>query len=93
MQDSQLLLNYRGSAWVDEDLALADALSKGPQAGDRAPDVGGLRRSSVGHPLRLFELLRGTAHTLLLYLDGAAGHARADQEARHLKVSGRAQAV
>ena len=84
MQDSQLLLNYRGSAWVGEDLALPDALSKGPQAGDRAPDVGGLRRSGVGHPLRLFELLRGTAHTLLLYLDGAVGHAQADREARHL---------
>jgi hypothetical protein len=75
---------------VGEDLALPDALSKGPQAGDRAPDVRGLRHSGVGHPLRLFELLRGTAQTLLLYLDDAAGHARTDREARYLKVSGRA---
>jgi 2-polyprenyl-6-methoxyphenol hydroxylase-like FAD-dependent oxidoreductase len=84
MQDSQLLLNYRGSAWVGEDLAMPDALSKGPQPGDRAPDVGGLRRTGVGRLLHLFELLRGTAHTLLLYLNNAADHPLIGQDARRL---------
>jgi hypothetical protein len=34
--------------------------------GDRAPDVVGLRREKVGFPLRLFDVLRGTVHVLLI---------------------------
>jgi 2-polyprenyl-6-methoxyphenol hydroxylase-like FAD-dependent oxidoreductase len=84
MQDSQLLLNYRHSPWVGEDRETAVALAGGPQAGDRAPDIGGLRGMGVGRPLRLFELLRGTAHTLLLYLGRPAEQGFSDNEARHL---------
>jgi 2-polyprenyl-6-methoxyphenol hydroxylase-like FAD-dependent oxidoreductase len=69
--DSMLYLGYRDSAWVAEDLAAPDLLADGPRPGDRAPDVWGLRREGLGFPLRLFDLLRGPAHTLLLYVDGS----------------------
>ena len=38
----------------------------GPRAGDRAPD-GVLRDAERGEPRRLFAVLRGTRHTLLLF--------------------------
>jgi 2-polyprenyl-6-methoxyphenol hydroxylase-like FAD-dependent oxidoreductase len=69
--DSMLYLGYRDSAWVGEDLAAPDLLVDGPRPGDRAPDVRGLRREGIGFPLRLFDLLRGPRHTLLLYADGS----------------------
>jgi 2-polyprenyl-6-methoxyphenol hydroxylase-like FAD-dependent oxidoreductase len=59
-EDSQLFLSYRG-------LDAETASFAGPGAGDRAPDVLGLRRRLVRHSTRLFDLLRGTHHTLLLY--------------------------
>src|SRR5262249_39605256 len=62
--------NYRGSDWVGEELSRPEALAGGPEPGDRAPDVAGLLREGLGFPLRLFDLLRGTHHTLLVY--GAA---------------------
>jgi 2-polyprenyl-6-methoxyphenol hydroxylase-like FAD-dependent oxidoreductase len=65
--DAQLTVNYRGSALVGERLSRPDALAGGPQPGDRAPDVTGLRRAGVEFPVRLFGLFRGTPHTLLLY--------------------------
>src|SRR5262249_48065885 len=52
-----------------------DALLVGPKPGDRAPDVAGLHRQGVGHPLRLHDLIRGTRHTLLVYADGSADEA------------------
>jgi 2-polyprenyl-6-methoxyphenol hydroxylase-like FAD-dependent oxidoreductase len=64
--DSQLGVNYRTSAWVAEHQSRPDALAGGPQPGDRVPDVQGLRRDGIRFPLRLFDLLRGTHHTLLL---------------------------
>jgi hypothetical protein len=65
--DSQLYVNYRGSAWVAEKLSRPEALAGGPRPGDRAPDVSGLRREGLAFPLRLFDLFRGTHHTLLVY--------------------------
>jgi hypothetical protein len=59
-EDSQLFLSYR-------DAGADTASCAGPVAGDRAPDVLGLRRRFVRHEARLFDLLRGTHHTLLLY--------------------------
>ena len=59
-EDSQLFLSYRDTGADTASLA-------GPVAGDRAPDVLGLRRRFVRHDARLFDLLRGTHHTLLLY--------------------------
>jgi 2-polyprenyl-6-methoxyphenol hydroxylase-like FAD-dependent oxidoreductase len=66
-EDSQLGIHYRGSAWVGEDLSHPEALAGGPQAGDRAPDVPGLRRDGVSFALRLFDIFRGPHYTLLLY--------------------------
>jgi FAD binding domain len=49
-----------------------DGAGSGPRPGDRAPDCRGLQRPAVNHPLRLFELLAGPDHTLLLYADDPA---------------------
>lgn len=65
--DSQLFLNYRTSAWVANEVDLSPEHASGPLAGDRAPDVGGLRRPFVRYDSRLFDLMRGTHHTLVLY--------------------------
>ncbi|MBX3411727.1 MAG: FAD-dependent monooxygenase [Pirellulales bacterium] len=66
-EDSQLWLHYRDSPWVANEPADAAERWAGPLAGDRAPDVTGLRRPYVRHDERLFDLLRGPRHTLLLY--------------------------
>jgi hypothetical protein len=72
LQEMSLLLSYSNSSIVGESLSAPDALWDGPKPGDRAPDVTGLRRRGVGHPLRLHDLIRGTRHTLLVYADGSA---------------------
>ena len=59
LADTQLLVTYRGSP-----LAVGDA-GEGIRAGDRVPDVQGLRRFGVGFPLRLFDVLKGTRFVLL----------------------------
>ena len=67
-------VNYRSSPIVHEDKGrglggmLAGWLhaDAGPRAGDRAPD-GPAVRAAGGAPVRLFELLAGTRHTLLLF--------------------------
>ncbi|MFY1635038.1 FAD-dependent monooxygenase [Solwaraspora sp. WMMB335] len=75
LQEMSMLLTYRGSPLVGESLAGPDSLGAGPAPGDRAPDVAGLHRRGVGHPLRLHELIGGTRHTLLVYADASAGEA------------------
>ncbi|WP_406045627.1 FAD-dependent oxidoreductase [Micromonospora sp. NBC_00898] len=72
LQEMSMLLSYSDSPLVGESLSAPDALRDGPGPGDRAPDVGGLHRRGVGHPLRLHDLTRGTRHTLLVYADGSA---------------------
>ncbi|MFG2052957.1 FAD-dependent monooxygenase [Micromonospora sp. NPDC048930] len=72
LQEMSMLLSYAGSPLVGESVADPDALRAGPGPGDRAPDVAGLRRHGVGHPLRLRDLTRGTGHTLLVYADATA---------------------
>ncbi len=66
---SQLAVNYRQSPIVGEyNEGLYGAIAAvigGPRAGDRAPDAARLR-SRDGKPLRLFDLLRGDTHKLLL---------------------------
>jgi 2-polyprenyl-6-methoxyphenol hydroxylase-like FAD-dependent oxidoreductase len=73
LRDNQLLLSYPDSPLTGESLDEPGLLASGPAPGDRAPDAPGLRRREVGHPLRLAELTRGGAHTLLLYADSAIG--------------------
>ncbi|MFI5833440.1 FAD-dependent oxidoreductase [Micromonospora sp. NPDC051300] len=72
LQEMSLLLSYAGSPLVGETVSDPAALGDAPRPGDRAPDVEGLRRRGVGHPLRLRDLTRGTRHTLLLYADATA---------------------
>jgi 2-polyprenyl-6-methoxyphenol hydroxylase-like FAD-dependent oxidoreductase/heme-degrading monooxygenase HmoA len=73
LTEMQMRLTYAGSPVVAEPPDSAEHFAAGPGAGDRAPDVSGLRRFGVGHALRLFDLTRGTGHTLLLYADASAG--------------------
>lgn len=62
---SELGVNYRGSPIVAEDWRGSPT---GPKAGDRVPDV----QLDSGSPDRLFNVLNGTRHTLLLF-EGSAG--------------------
>jgi hypothetical protein len=63
LADTQILVNYR-SRWVEQAAAAA-----GPRAGDRAPDAQGMRRDHLGFPLRVFDVLRGTEHVVLVSLE------------------------
>lgn len=64
-REAQLLIHYRDSPIVGR----KGEPPGGPAPGDRMPDCGGLARSIVNFPLRLFELLKTENHTLLLYVD------------------------
>jgi pentachlorophenol monooxygenase len=78
MREAQLLVGYPDSPTVSEDVS-EDRLAAGPRPGQRAPDCRSLRRDAVSFPMRLFELLRGTGHTLLLYAaDEQQGRALAE---------------
>lgn len=70
LADTQVRVSYNSTAWVRDDAGPVDAgpVDAGPVAGDRAPDVTGLRRWGVGFPVRLFDILRGTEHVLLVRL-------------------------
>jgi Aromatic-ring hydroxylase, C-terminal len=79
LADTQILVNYRQSPWVSDSLP-DDAVTL--HAGDRAPDVLGLRREKVGFPLRLFDMLHGTAHILIVVV--AAGAAAGAEDLQQL---------
>lgn len=69
LADTQILINYRGFDWVKDEVS--DALAAADlRAGDRAPDCTGLRRENINFPLRLFDVIRGTEHVLLVYIAG-----------------------
>jgi len=87
LADTQIPISYRNSPVVQEN---AGPDIPGPQAGDRAPDVQGLQQQGLGFPLRLFEVLRGTDHTLIVRL-GAEDDAAFDAFARDLKTRYRGQ--
>ena len=82
LREMSMLLSYAGSPIVGESLSTPDAMLHGPKPGDIAPDVAGLHRRGVGHPLRLRDLTRGTRHTLLLYADSSADDAARSALAR-----------
>ncbi len=63
LADTQVRVSYNRTAWVQDDAGPVDA---GPGAGDRAPDSTGLQRRGIGFPVRLFDILRGTEHVLLV---------------------------
>jgi 2-polyprenyl-6-methoxyphenol hydroxylase-like FAD-dependent oxidoreductase len=72
---SELGVNYRGSPVVAEDWRGRSG-SAAPHAGDRVPDIE-LAASADG-PARLFDLLRDTRHTLLLFEGSGATLADVD---------------
>lgn len=76
-REAQLLVGYRGSPVVGPDGTAHD----GPAPGDRAPDCGGLEYGLASFPVRLFTLLRGRDHTLLLYADDEEQPTRFDEVA------------
>ncbi|WP_029004632.1 FAD-dependent monooxygenase [Azorhizobium doebereinerae] len=87
LADTQILLSYRGRAGFAD--AGAPAPAAAPRAGDRAPDAQSLRRHGVGFPLRLFDLLRGTEHVLLLMSTAdAAALAALEADIRRLRGGG-----
>ncbi|MGW1068844.1 FAD-dependent monooxygenase [Streptomyces aureus] len=65
LREAQLLVGYRGSPLVDP-----SSEGPGPRPGDRAPDCAGLAAHIAAFPLRLYDLLRGRGHVLLVYGDG-----------------------
>ena len=69
LADTQIPVSYRGTGWVRDDGESPDGTT--PLAGDRAPDVAGLWRRGVGFPQRLFDLLRGTEHVLVVHVPGS----------------------
>ncbi|HEY7358862.1 MAG TPA: FAD-dependent monooxygenase [Ktedonobacterales bacterium] len=69
-QIAELRINYRHSPIVGEhQQSRFGHAPSGPRAGDRAPDAGPLLRAD-GTSARLFEIMRGATHTLLLLADG-----------------------
>jgi hypothetical protein len=66
LADTQLLISYRATDWVRDDVPDLDPAI--PVAGDRAPDVTGLRRHGIGFPIRLFDVLRGAEHVLMVHV-------------------------
>ena len=73
LTEAQLLVGYPDSPIVGQH----DPMSAGPEPGERAPDAAGLWQESTGYPLRLHELFRHPAHTLLLWAGDEAGAAAA----------------
>ncbi|MCR5976794.1 pentachlorophenol monooxygenase [Gordonia jinghuaiqii] len=69
-REAQLLISYAGSPVVAG--SATPSRQSAPRAGERAPDAAGLSRESVNHPLRLFTLLGGVDHSLILYADATA---------------------
>ncbi|AZZ82529.1 pentachlorophenol monooxygenase [Gordonia alkanivorans] len=70
-REAQLLISYAGSPITAG--STVPSVPAAPRAGERAPDAAGLGRDSVNHPLRLYSLLSGVDHALVLYADATAG--------------------
>ncbi|MCZ0912796.1 FAD-dependent monooxygenase [Gordonia amicalis] len=70
-REAQLLISYADSSITAG--STVPSTPSAPRAGERAPDAAGLGRESVNHPLRLFSLLGGVDHSLVLYADATSG--------------------
>lgn len=82
-REAQLLVGYRGSPIVSP--TVPELPAGLPQPGDRAPEAFGLRRELTRFPVRLFELLAGTAgHAVLLHVDSDETAAQLDKIAESL---------
>ncbi|MEQ1950802.1 FAD-dependent monooxygenase [Mesorhizobium yinganensis] len=76
LAETQILVSYRGTPFVGDENPVE---MTGPAAGDRAPDVLGLSQNGLGFPLRLFDVLRGTEHVLLIQLAGSGASDELDE--------------
>nr|WSX73332.1 FAD-dependent monooxygenase [Streptomyces sp. NBC_00899]WSX80602.1 FAD-dependent monooxygenase [Streptomyces sp. NBC_00899] len=85
LREAQLLVRYRGSPLVEPDPGPG---APEPRPGDRAPDCRGLTGDIAAYPVRLFDLLRSSHHTLLLYADAGS----AAEELRACATAARAAA-
>ncbi|MGA6175101.1 FAD-dependent monooxygenase [Streptomyces sp. NPDC012600] len=85
LREAQLLVGHRESPVVTP-LPEADGAALRP--GDRAPDCGGLTGDIAAYPVRLFDLLRGRGHVLLVYGDHPAGDTPTDLVAAARELSG-----
>jgi 2-polyprenyl-6-methoxyphenol hydroxylase-like FAD-dependent oxidoreductase/quinol monooxygenase YgiN len=81
LTDMQMTLSYAESPLIGEAMSVPGVPGAAPAPGERAPDANGLHRTGVGHPLRVFDLTRGTSHTLLLYADASV----AEEDVLHLE--------
>lgn len=70
-REGQLLISYADSPLVAG--SAVPTAPAAPRAGERAPDAAGLSRDSVNFPLRLFDVIGGVDHSLVLYADPTAG--------------------
>ncbi|MFI1224264.1 MULTISPECIES: FAD-dependent monooxygenase [unclassified Streptomyces] len=75
LREAQLLIGYRDSPLVTPSPPDDDGA---PRPGDRAPDCGGLTNDIAAYPVRLFDVLRGRGHVLLVYGSHPAGDTVAD---------------
>ncbi|MFJ2024681.1 FAD-dependent monooxygenase [Streptomyces sp. NPDC087897] len=84
LREAQLLVAYR-----DSPLVAPPPRNEGsePRPGDRAPDCGGLSGDVAAYPERLFDLLRGRGHVLLVYGRHPAGDTPSDLAAAAREVS------
>lgn len=66
-RQAQLLISYSDSPIVGP----VDSPEDVVQPGERAPDARGLTRDAVAYPIRLFDLLGGLDHTVIIATDGS----------------------
>ncbi|MFE3326062.1 FAD-dependent monooxygenase [Streptomyces sp. NPDC059176] len=77
LREAQLLVGYPDSPVVGP----GSAARVGPGPGERAPDCGGLTGTIATFPSRLYDVLRGRGHVLLLYADADGQVAGFDEPA------------
>ncbi|WP_435598900.1 FAD-dependent monooxygenase [Streptomyces anulatus] len=75
LREAQLLIGYPDSPLVTP---LPPDDGSVPRPGDRAPDCGGLTGDIAAFPMRLFDVLRGSGHVLLVYGTHPAGDTVSD---------------
>ncbi|MFD4026160.1 FAD-dependent monooxygenase [Streptomyces sp. NPDC058576] len=85
LREAQLLIGYRESPIVTP---LPRDDGAGLRPGDRAPDCGGLTGDIAAYPVRLFDLLRGRGHVLLVYGHHPAGDTATDLAAAARELTG-----
>ncbi|MFJ4967043.1 FAD-dependent monooxygenase [Streptomyces sp. NPDC088729] len=84
LREAQLLVGYRDGPLV---LPLPTGDDASLRPGDRVPDCGGLTDGIAAYPSRLYDLLRGRGHVLLVHGRHPAGDTAADLAAAARELS------